>query len=93
MKKTLITITAISTLFLAGCENWLARTGLGTAYIEIPCGNKYIHASWKDKDNSIWFSFRPAKPDETFDEQIVFQQSSPLGIMQGKVIFRERKCF
>lgn len=92
MKKTLVIMTAVSAMFLAGCENWLARTGLGTAYIDIPCGRKFVHSSWKDQDNSIWFAHRPSKPDETFEE-IIYQQSSPLGVMQGKVVFRERKCF
>jgi len=93
MKKTVAIVITLSTMFLAGCENWLARTGLGTSYIEIPCGNKFIHASWRDNDNSIWYSFRKADPDETFDEQVTYQQASSLGVIQGRVIFRERRCF
>jgi hypothetical protein len=78
-----------SALVLAGCEQSVTRSLGGDMTIDLPCGQKYVNASWK-QDN-LWYATRPAEPGERF-VKVTYKESSLLGILQGTVIFNEKAC-
>lgn len=90
-KMVLMIKVLMLSLFLGGCENVTTRMYGGTMKVNLPCDTKFLHASWKDQDNSIWYSYRSKKPNEQPDH-VTFQQHTPLGVLQGKVIFIETNC-
>jgi hypothetical protein len=59
----------------------------GTVEIVLPTNQKLVTATWKNGD--IWYLVRPMKPGEV-PEICEFIESSTLGVMQGKVVFKER---
>lgn len=67
--------------------NWRARALGGTLNVELPPETKLVTATWKGSD--LWYLTRPARKGEA-PETSTFQESSALGIMQGRVIFTER---
>lgn len=76
-------------LVLAGCENTATRLYGGNMNIDLPCGHKYVNASWKQEQ--LWYATRPAVPGESFSF-VIYKEKSLLGMMEGSVTFRERAC-
>ncbi len=60
----------------------------GSATVDLPKGEKLVNITWKD--SSLWYLTRPMKPTDTV-ENYSFQESSSLGVMQGKVTIRESR--
>lgn len=80
-----LTIFAIL-LFTSCTKNARSRNYGGTSNIDLPTGQKLVTATWKEAN--LWYLTRPAKEGET-PEVLTLQESSNLGIMQGKVVFKE----
>jgi uncharacterized protein YceK len=72
---------------LVGCNTVTRRMG-GTQTVDLPKGQKFIEATWKD--DSLWYTTRPMRESETA-ETFTFQESSNMGVLEGKVIFKESK--
>ena len=90
MKKTLIVI-AVGILLLACCsctENLRTRQYGGTSAIELEPGQKLMEVTWKEA--SLWYLTEPMEPGYE-PKTKVFQEDSRFGIMEGTVIFVEKK--
>lgn len=82
-KKVLMII--LFAVLLSSCQ-WGARTFGGTVEVRLPAGKKLVTATWKDAD--LWYLVRDRRQGEPV-ETLVFEESSALGIAEGKVIFYE----
>lgn len=82
-------MVAAVALMLSGCDQTMSRQFGGTTTINLPCGEKYINASWKE--NNLWYATHPATAGEMF-YTIVYRESSIVGILEGKVMFYEKAC-
>lgn len=82
-----IALLAVIGFSLTGCKS-IAKSYGGTISIDVPKGQKVIEATWKDND--VWYLTRPMREDEK-PEIFTFQEDSNLGIIEGKVIFKESK--
>lgn len=90
MKKKIIAGIALLVVMgfsLIGCKS-VAKSYGGTISIDVPKGQKVIEATWKD--SNVWYLTRPMREDEK-PEIFTFQEDSNLGIIEGKVIFKESK--
>lgn len=90
MKKKIIggiVLLVVMGFSLTGCKS-LAKSYGGTITIDVPKGQKVIEATWKDSD--VWYLTRPMREGEE-PETFTFQEDSNLGIIEGKVIFKESK--
>lgn len=90
MKTPLIcAVTAIS-VFLGACnENVTTRYYGSKTTIELPCGHKFVNASWKD--DSLWYSYRPAEWSDGF-RTVTVQERSLFGVLEGRINFIEKDC-
>jgi len=85
MKKLLLVLSVV--LMLGSCtENDRAKSFGGTMTIEVPKGNRVTNITWKKGD--LWYSYRPYVNGEIPTTQTFIEESS-MGIMEGKVIFKE----
>lgn len=82
-----IALLVVMGFSLTGCKS-VAKSYGGTISIDVPKGQKVIEATWKDSD--VWYLTRPMREDEK-PEIFTFQEDSNLGIIEGKVIFKESK--
>lgn len=90
MKKILFAI-AFGIVLLACCsctENTRTRTWGGSSVIELDPGQKLINATWKEAN--VWYLTEPMEPGYE-PKTKVFQEDSRFGVMEGKVIFHERR--
>ena len=84
-KKLLLVLSVV--LMLGSCtENDRAKSFGGTMTIEVPKGNRVTNITWKEGD--LWYSYRPYVNGEIPTTQTFIEESS-MGIMEGKVIFKE----
>ena len=90
MKKiiTFILVLVAVVAFSSCTENLRARNYGGTTTIELDPGQKLIEVTWKE--TSIWYLTEPMEPGYE-PKTKVFQEDSRFGVMEGKVIFHERK--
>lgn len=73
---------------LGGCTaNERARQFGGEMRIELPAGEKFLHATWKEGD--LWYATRPMRPGET-PEVVTLREDSRFGMLEGMVVFQER---
>lgn len=73
--------------FLSNCtEQKRVKKYGGTMDINLPKNQKFVNATWKGEQ--IWYVHRPMRPDE-ISETYIFREKSKLGIIEGKIIFRE----
>ena len=86
MKKILFVFTLV--LCLCSCEQSIIRSFGGTMKIELESGEKLIEATWKGDD--IWYLVEPMDSDYT-PKQKTLKESSRAGIIEGKVIFIEKR--
>lgn len=82
-----IALLVVMGFSLTGCKS-VAKSYGGTISIDVPKGQKIIEATWKD--SNVWYLTRPMREDEK-PEIFTFQEDSNLGIIEGKVIFKESK--
>jgi len=76
-------------LLATGCtENQRARSFGGTSTHELPPNSKLVTATWKQDD--LWMLTRPMHTNDTA-ETYEFRESSSFGLMEGKVIIKERR--
>jgi len=76
-------------IIITGCsDQMMAKSGGGTAEINLPAKQKLMNITWKD-DSSLWYLTRPMKPNEE-PETYTFKESSSWGIQQGTVIIHEK---
>lgn len=82
-----IALLVVMGFSLTGCKSVVKSYG-GTISIDVPKGQKVIEATWKDSD--VWYLTRPMREGEE-PETFTLQEDSNLGIIEGKVIFKESK--
>lgn len=56
--------------------------------IELPGGEKLVNVTWKN--DSLWTLTRPIREGEVLETH-TFQESSALGLMEGKVVLVEQE--
>lgn len=91
MKKifSIATCIAAGIVFLASCENTVARNFGGKVTINVPNGEKVVEATWKDDDN-IWYLTEPM--DSTYNPTVKhFRESSKMGVLEGEIEFVESR--
>lgn len=90
MKKFITFILALVAIaaFSSCTENLRTRKYGGTTTIDLDPGQKLIEATWKEA--SLWYLTEPMEPGYE-PKTKVFQEDSRFGIMEGKVIFIERR--
>lgn len=86
MKKILF--IAFTMLCLCSCEQSMIRSFGGTMKIELEPGEKLVEATWKG--DNIWYLVEPMDSDYT-PKQKTLKESSGVGIIEGKVIFIEKR--
>ena len=87
MKKVFVLM--LISLLLVGCTaNERAKYYGGTMKIELEAGQKLVDVTWKE--SSLWYMTREMREGE-FPETYTFKEESSFGIVEGKVIFIERK--
>jgi hypothetical protein len=90
MKKIVIAVCLVFGLtLLSSCtSNIRTRVWGGTTTQNIPKGQKFINATWKE--SNLWVLTRPMHENENA-ERYEFIESSAFGTFEGKVIFIESK--
>lgn len=89
-RKILITI-AVSVLLVACCgctKNSRTRTWGATNVVELEPGQKLVQVTWNEA--SLWYLTEPMEVGYE-PKTMVFQEDSRLGVMEGKVVFREKR--
>ena len=87
MKKILFIIIAICTM--TSCtEQQLTRNIGGDITIEVPIGYKVTSATWKGTD---LFYFLEPMDSLYIPQEKMFVENSTFGIIETKVIFKEKK--
>lgn len=89
MKKVFIVLGMVMLFGVFGCTpQQRARTYGGRTVIELPAGEKLVEATWKE--NSLWYLTEPME-DGYEPKSKTFQESSQFGIMEGTVVFVEKR--
>lgn len=86
MKKIIVILLMF--LCLTSCEQSITRTMGGTTKIELEPGEKLVEATWKGDD--IWYLVEPMDSDYV-PKTKTFKESSRIGVLEGKVIFYEKR--
>lgn len=86
MKHATFATLIVAVALTAGCDQAVTRMWGGTSEVKLPPNSKLVTATWKDAN--LWYLIRTMRPDEQ-PERLVFQESSAVGLLQGKVIFVE----
>jgi hypothetical protein len=91
MKKIFIfsicVIACIATM--VSCDQVITRKYGGTTTIKLEPGEKLIEATWKEGGN-LWYLVEPMDSNYT-PKTKVFKESSTMGVLEGKVVFEERR--
>ncbi len=89
MKRIYLVLITLIVIGLSSCtQNQMAKQYGGTAIVNLPKGQKLVTATWKEQ--SLWYLTKNMKEDDKA-EQLIFQEESNLGLIEGKVIFIESK--
>lgn len=86
MKRILFILFTI--LCLTSCDQIITRTMGGTTKIELEPGEKLLECTWKGDE--IWYLVEPMDSDY-IPKTKIFKESSKADILEGKVIFYEKK--
>ena len=86
MKKLIVILLMF--LCLTSCDQSITHTMGGTTKIELEPGEKLIEATWKGDD--IWYLVEPMESDYV-PKTKTFKESSRIGVLEGKVIFYEKR--
>jgi hypothetical protein len=77
----------IAMIILGGCGQWAAKQLGGTYTVKLEAGQKLEMITWK-QDN-LWVLTRARRAGES-PERHLFQEKSPVGVMQGTVVLEEQ---
>lgn len=90
MKRIIYALLFISSIVTIGSctENQRARNFGGTETIKLNPGRRLILATWK-QDN-LWYLTEPM-PEGYVPQEKVFVENSSYGVMEGTVVFIERR--
>ena len=91
MKKfitTIILFTILCCVFTSCTKQYMAKELGGTVTINLEPGKKLVEATWKE--NHLWYLVEDMDSDYV-PKAKVFQESSSIGLLNGKVIFIETK--
>lgn len=84
-----ITLCLVCTLSFTSCtEQIRTRTFGGTMVIDVPNGYKVTSATWKETD--LFYFMEPMEEGYTPNEKI-FIESSSYGMLESKIIFKEKR--
>lgn len=86
MKKFIVILLMF--LCLTSCEQAITRSMGGTTKIELEPGEKLVEATWKGDD--IWYLVESMDSDYV-PKTKTFKESSRIGVLEGKVIFYEKR--
>lgn len=86
MKKLIVILLMF--LCLTSCDQSITRTMGGITKIELEPGEKLVEATWKGDD--IWYLVEPMDSDYV-PKTKTFKESSRIGVLEGKVIFYEKR--
>ena len=86
MKKLLVILFTF--LCLTSCDQSITRSMGGTTKVELNPGEKLVGVTWKGDD--IWYLVEPMDSNYV-PKTKTFKESSRMGVLEGKVIFYERK--
>ena len=86
MKKLIVILLMF--LCLTSCDQSITCTMGGTTKIELEPGEKLVEATWKGDD--IWYLVEPMDSDYV-PKTKTFKESSRIGVLEGKVIFYEKR--
>ena len=95
MKKDFIFYTCFLSVILfaiitfTSCEQYIAKEVGGTVTINLEPGQKLVEVTWKG-DADLWYLTEPMDSDYVPKTKI-FNESSMLGVCEGKVIFIETR--
>jgi hypothetical protein len=88
-KSKIILFASVISLGLFSCtENSRAKMWGGTMKIELEPGQKLVDVTWKE--TSLWYMTKPMNSSDVA-ETYEFVENSSWGMVEGKVIFIERK--
>lgn len=73
---------------LACTEQERAKAWGGTANQDLPAGQKLVGMTWKE--SQLWILTRPMREGER-PEEYQFYESSSWGLVEGRVVLKERK--
>lgn len=68
--------------------NVIAKWTGGKANIELPPKQKLVSVTWKGKDDSMWFLYRPFRDGEN-PETYSYQEDSRWGLMEATIVIKE----
>jgi hypothetical protein len=60
----------------------------GEATIELPPKQKLVSVTWKGKNDSMWFLYRPFRDGEK-PETYIYQEDSMWGLMEATIVIKE----
>lgn len=90
LKYTILAVIALSTLLLiSGCQTTTKTFG-GETVIDLPPGDKLVPytVQWEPKSADLWYLTE--KAEAGYQPKVYeFKESSDLGTMEGKIIFKE----
>ena len=86
MKKLIVILLMF--LCLTSCEQTISRNFGGTIEIELEPGEKLVEATWKD--DNLQYLVEPMDSDY-IPKTKIFKESAVMGMMNGKVIFYEKR--
>ena len=86
MKKLIVILLMF--LCLTSCDQSITKTLGGTTKIELKPGEKLVEVTWKGDD--IWYLVEPMDSNYV-PKTKTFKESSRIGVLEGKVIFYEKR--
>ena len=86
MKKLIVILLMF--LCLTSCDQSITRSMGGTTKVELEPGEKLVEVTWKGDD--IWYLVEPMDSNYV-PKTKTFKESSRLGVLEGKVIFYEKR--
>ena len=90
MKKILLVLTVVlMSLGISGCQ-YETKVWGGTTTVDLPKGQKLVPYTiqWEPKDSNLWYLTEPAE-EGYVPKKYEFNETSNLGVIEGKVIFIE----
>lgn len=93
MRKIIISLfVLVVCIAMTSCDvlpNGFAKDYGATLTVDLDKGQELVECTWKD-EGDLWVLTKPM--DEDYEPQVkIFKEYSNLGIVNGKVIFKEHK--
>ena len=87
MKKILFIFTLI--FYLVSCDQYVSREFGDNTTIKLEQGERLVEVTWKG-DADLWYLVEPMDSDYV-PKTKVLKENSMYGVMEGKVVFIERR--